>query len=113
MKRKSVGLPEVKDRSKIREGMVTGKQGYGDEGETRKGKLGEDPEMGVCGRKGRSGEDPGKIHRSVEFGVQECWRRRERKEEDKDKEMRIKSPEIRLWWGILWVSDRSNEEFEE
>ena len=36
----------IKERSKIRE--------------TRK-----DPEMGVHGRKGRSGEDPGKIHRSM------------------------------------------------
>ena len=41
------------------------KQGCGDEGESREGRLGEDPEMGVHGRKRRSGEDPGKIHRSV------------------------------------------------
>ena len=113
MKRKSVGLLGVKDRSKGREGMVTGKQGYGDEGETKKEKLGEDPEMGVRGRKGRSGEDPGKIYRSAEFGVQECWRRRERKDKDKDEETRIKSLGIRSWWGILWVSGRSDEGFEE
>ena len=113
MKRKSVGLLGVKDRSKVREGMVTGKQGYGDEGETKKGKLEEDLEMGVHGRKGRSGEDPGKIHRSAEFSVQECQWRRERKEEDEDKETRIKSLGIRSWWGILWVSDWSDEGIEE
>ena len=28
--------------------------------------------MGVHGMKGRSGGDPGKIHRSRGFGVQEC-----------------------------------------
>ena len=33
--------------------------------------------MGVHGKKGRSGGDPGKIHRSRVFGVQECWRRGE------------------------------------
>ena len=64
----------IKDRSKIREGMVTRKQGCRDEGETREGKLGEDLEMGVHGEKGRSRGDPGKIHRSREYGVQECWR---------------------------------------
>ena len=31
--------------------------------------------MGVCGKKGRSREDPGKIHRSKEFGVQGCRRK--------------------------------------
>ena len=30
--------------------------------------------MGVCGSRGRSREDPGKIHRSKGFRVQECWR---------------------------------------
>ena len=39
MKRKSVVILGIKDRSKIRESMVTRKQGYGDEGETRKGEL--------------------------------------------------------------------------
>ena len=31
--------------------------------------------MGVHGLKGRSRGDPGKIHRSRGFGVQECWKR--------------------------------------
>ena len=31
--------------------------------------------MGVHGKKGRSGEDLGKIHRSRECGVQECRER--------------------------------------
>ena len=65
VKRKSMVVQGIKDRSEIREHKVTRRQGYGDEGETRKGKLGEDPEMGVHGRKGRSRGDPGKIHRSV------------------------------------------------
>ena len=34
-----------------------------------------DLETGVCGTKGRSRGDPGKIHRSREFGVQECQKR--------------------------------------
>ena len=34
-----------------------------------------DPETGVHGMKGRSRGDPGKIHRSREFGVQECRKR--------------------------------------
>ena len=62
----------IKDRSKIREHMVTRKQGCKDEGETREEELGEDPEVGVCGRKRRSGrsrEDPidlwGSVFRSV------------------------------------------------
>ena len=62
---------------------------------------------GCLWEEGRSGEDPGKIHRSVEFGVQGCQRRRERMR------TRIKSLGIRSWWGILWVSDRSDEGFEE
>ena len=61
----------IKDRSKIREGMVTRKQGCGDEGETR-----EDPDMGVCGER----RDPREIQgRSIDlwgYGVQECRRRR-------------------------------------
>ena len=55
----------INDRSKIREHIVIEKQGFRDEGETREGKPGEDPEMGVHGKRRRSGEDPGKIHRSV------------------------------------------------
>ena len=31
--------------------------------------------MGVHETKGRSREDPGKIHRSKGFGVQGCWRK--------------------------------------
>ena len=71
----------IKDRSKIRNHMVTEKQGNRDESETRgtregnQGKTKEDPEMGVYGKKGRSREDPGKIHRSRGFSVQECQRR--------------------------------------
>ena len=34
-----------------------------------------DLEMGVRGTKGRSRGDPGKIHRSRGFGVQECQKR--------------------------------------
>ena len=56
---------EIKDRSEIRECMVTRKQGCGDEGETRKGELGEYPEMGVLWEDKGIWEDPGKIHRSV------------------------------------------------
>ena len=55
---------------------MTEKQGYGDEGETREareGETGKDLEMGVRETKGRSRGDPGKIHRSKEFGVQGCW----------------------------------------
>ena len=67
--KKSMALQMIKDkRSKIRRCMVTRKQGDGDESEDKEGKLGKDPEMGVYWRKGRSGEDPGKIHRSI--GVQ-------------------------------------------
>ena len=60
MKRKSVGLLGVKDRSEIREGMVIRKQGCGDEGETREGRLGEFPKMGVCGEIRRSGKIQGR-----------------------------------------------------
>ena len=35
------------------------------------------------------------------------------KDKDKDEETGIKSLGIRSWWGILWVSDRSDEGFEE
>ena len=54
------------------------KQGCGGEGETREareGKQGKNPEMGVREMKGRSRGDPGKIHRSRGFGVQECQRK--------------------------------------
>ena len=60
----------IKDRSKIRDCMVTREEGDRDECETRADKRGteEDLEMGVHGEKGRSRGDPGKIHTSV--GVQ-------------------------------------------
>ena len=68
----------IKDKSTIWRHKVAEKQGCGDEGETREareGKQGErDTEMGVHGTKGRSRRDPGKIHRSRGFGVQECWK---------------------------------------
>ena len=54
--KKSMVIQGIKDRSKRREAR-------------------KDPEMGVRGTKGRSGEDPGKIHRSWGFCVQECWRK--------------------------------------
>ena len=38
-------------------------------------KQGKDPETGVRETKGRSREDPGKIHRSKGFGVQGCRRK--------------------------------------
>ena len=62
---------------------MTEKQGCGDEGETgeTRREVRKDPEMGVHGRIGRSGGDPGKIHRSWGFGVQEC--RRKYREGDK------------------------------
>ena len=68
MVKKYMVLGSGGDRSEIREHMVIWKQGCGDESETREGKLGEDPGMGVHGRKRRSGDDPGKIHRSA--GIQ-------------------------------------------
>ena len=43
--------------------------------EKQEEEAGKDPEMGVCETKGRSGGDPGKIHRSKEFGVQGWWRK--------------------------------------
>ena len=43
----------IKDRSKIRKHMVTRKQECGDEGETREEELGENPEMGVHGSRGK------------------------------------------------------------
>ena len=63
---------------------MTEKQGCGDEGETREARreVRKDPEMGVHGRIGRSRGDPGKIHRSWGFGVQEC--RRKYREGDKE-----------------------------
>ena len=69
--------------------MVTKKQGVGDESETREGRLREDPEMGVCWRKGRSGEDPGKIHRSKEVQCSGVLEREGQGKGDKDGEMRI------------------------
>ena len=75
MKRKSVEILGIKDRSKIREYMVTKKQGCGDEGETREageGKQGKTWRWVSVGVEGRSREYPGEIHRSTGFGVQEC-----------------------------------------
>ena len=56
MKRKSVVIQGIKDRSRIRKHIVTRKQGCGDEDESREGKLGEDSEMGDHGKKRRSGK---------------------------------------------------------
>ena len=67
----------IKDRSKIRECMVTKKQGCREEGETgevREGKQGKTQRWVSVGVGRRSREDPREIHRSMEFGVQECWR---------------------------------------
>ena len=81
MKRKSVVILGIKDRSKIRECMVTKKQGCGEEGETgeaREGKQGKTQRWVSMGVGGRSREDPGEIHRSMGFGVQECQRWRDK-----------------------------------
>ena len=43
--------------------------------EKQEEEAGKDPEMGVHETKGRSGGDPGKIHRSKGFGVQGCRRK--------------------------------------
>ena len=64
----------IKDRSKIKGHMVTKKQECGEEGETkeaREGKQGKTRRWVSVGRRG----DPGKIHRSRGFGVQECRER--------------------------------------
>ena len=50
----------IKDRSKIREHMVIRKQGCREKGESREGKLGKDLEMGVRGKKRRSGKIQGR-----------------------------------------------------
>ena len=70
------GDQRYKDRSKIRGHMVIRKPGCGDEGETRKGELGEYPEMGVCGKIRGSGKILGRSIDLWEYGVQECQRRR-------------------------------------
>ena len=67
-------VQEIKDGSEIREYMVTEKQGCGDGCDTRESRKG--PEMGVHGRKGRSGEIQGRSIDWWEYGVQECRRRR-------------------------------------
>ena len=99
----------ITDRSKIRECMVTEKQGGGDEGEAREAREGQQGKtrrwvsMGVGER---SREDPGEIHRSTRFGVQECQRRRERTRKGG-----------RGWWDesedkcgeVLWVSSGGKE----
>ena len=63
---------------------MTEKQGCRDEGETMevRREARKDPETGVRETKGRSRGDPGKIHRSRGFSVQEC--RRKYKEGDKE-----------------------------
>ena len=38
--------------------------------------------MGVSETNGRSWGDPGKIHRSKEFGVQGCWRKYRKGDEE-------------------------------
>ena len=71
----------IKDRSEIRRYKVTEKQGCGDEGETREareGKQGKTWRQVSVGRRG----DPGKIHRSRGFGVQECWKWERRGQQD-------------------------------
>ena len=75
--KKSVVIQGIKDRSQIRRYKVTRKQGCRDEGGTRskRRKARKDPEMGVRGTKGRSWGDPGKIHRSRGFSVQDCRRK--------------------------------------
>ena len=62
------------------------------------------PEMGVRGMKGRSRGDPGKIHRSRGFGVQEC---REREKSGGTRTARCPKGEGNQGWtgkGFLWVS---------
>ena len=56
----------IKDRSKIRDHLVTRKQGYGDEGETKEGSLRRTRRWVSVGRRG----DPGEIQgRSIDLGV--------------------------------------------
>ena len=76
--KKSMVVQGIKDRSEIRRHEVSEKQGCGGEGETRearKGKQGKNSETGVREIKERSRGDPGKIHGSRGFGVQECRRK--------------------------------------
>ena len=82
--KKSMVIQGIKDRSKIRQYKVTERQGSGDEGEAKvKGReTRKDLETGVRETKGRSREDPGKIHRSKGFSVQGC--RREYRKRDKE-----------------------------
>ena len=65
--KKLMVIQGIKDRSKGAETKV--KQ------EKQEKEAGKDPEVGVHETKGRSGGDPGKIHRSKEFGVQGCQRK--------------------------------------
>ena len=71
-------IQRVKDRSEIRECMVTKKQGARDEYETGEEKQGSSRRWVSVGVRERSREDPGEIHRSMGFGVQE-YRRKYRK----------------------------------
>ena len=60
--------------------------------------------MGVRGMKGRSRGDPGKIHRSRGFGVQECW---EQEKSGRTRTARCPKGEGNQGWmvkGFLWVS---------
>ena len=95
--KKSMVIQGIKDRSKIRRYKVTERQGSGDEGEAKvKGrKTRKDPEMGVRETKGRSREDPGKIHRSKGFGVQGC--RREYRKRDKEGRCWRREQGVGIW----------------
>ena len=71
--KKPMVIQGIKDRSQIRRHKVTRKQGCGDEGgirEVREGKQGKTRGWVSVRQRG----DPGKIHRSRGFGVQECRR---------------------------------------
>ena len=103
MKRKSVVILGIKDRSKIRECMVTKKRGCREEGETgeaREVKQGKTQRWVSMGVGGRSREDPGEIHGSTGFGVQECqrWEIREEMRLEGQGEARSKGKGLR--WGF-------------
>ena len=54
-----------------------------------------DPEMGVHETEGRSRGDPGKIHRSKEFGVQGC--RKKYRKGDEEGRCRRREQGVRIW----------------
>ena len=65
-KKKLTVIQGIKDRSKIRDHLVTRKQGYGDEGETKEGSLRRTRRWVSVGWRG----DPGEIQgRSIDLGV--------------------------------------------